>query len=325
MKGPCSGKHNSKINSYNNYMHESFWAVYWQIYGGRERDSENGGDGKFRQSFGVWKMTTFMGSRYRISNRFKAMLNQMLNRWFNIRVIRVESEPQSMAKSLPVEIPQDIIDSVIAAAGEDTRLLKQCALVSSSFFLPSRKQLFSRITLRNDKTCQRIHQIFAQNPILQSSVRAITLDDGNYGGGKDVDLATSTALPAFLWLPFCCLECFSIDYPCHWDWNRLSSELKDALSNIIHLSNLKTLSLLGITEVPTAFFLHIFHLTTLELRRPSPIDSGYEISSSPTRSSNGVASKTSQVVVDRLLWSMTSVDERTIFLFISLFLTNSGT
>ena len=72
MKGPCSGKHNSKINSYNNYMHESSWAVYWQNYGGRERDSENGGDGIFRQYFGVWKMTTFLGSRYRISNRFKA-------------------------------------------------------------------------------------------------------------------------------------------------------------------------------------------------------------------------------------------------------------
>ena len=69
-----------------------------------------------------------------------------------------------------LEIPQDIIDSVIAAVGEDTRLLKQCALVSSSFLLPSRKQLFSRITLRNDKTCWGIHQFLAQNPILQSSV-----------------------------------------------------------------------------------------------------------------------------------------------------------
>ena len=40
MRGLCSGKHNSKINSYNNYMHESSWAVYWQNNGGRERFRE---------------------------------------------------------------------------------------------------------------------------------------------------------------------------------------------------------------------------------------------------------------------------------------------
>ena len=40
MRGPCSGKHNSKINSYNNYMRESCWAVYWQNYGGMERFRE---------------------------------------------------------------------------------------------------------------------------------------------------------------------------------------------------------------------------------------------------------------------------------------------
>ena len=41
--------------------------------------------------------------------------------------------------------------------------------------------------------------------------------------------------------------------------------MKDALSNIIHSSNLKTLSLNGITEMPITIFLHNVHLTTLEL------------------------------------------------------------
>jgi hypothetical protein len=78
-----------------------------------------------------------------------------------------------MAKS--VEIPQDIIDSIIAEVGDDTGpgLLKQFSLVSSSFLLPSRKQLFSRITIRNDKTCQGIHQLLVQNPVIQSLVRTI--------------------------------------------------------------------------------------------------------------------------------------------------------
>jgi hypothetical protein len=41
--------------------------------------------------------------------------------------------------AVSVAIPQDIIDHVIAAVGDDKPLLKQCALVSSSFLLPGNK------------------------------------------------------------------------------------------------------------------------------------------------------------------------------------------
>jgi hypothetical protein len=41
-----------------------------------------------------------------------------------------------------------IIDNVIAAVGDDKHVLKQCALVPSSFLLPSHKQLFSEILSR---------------------------------------------------------------------------------------------------------------------------------------------------------------------------------
>ena len=220
-----------------------------------------------------------------------------------------------------LEVPQDIIDSVIAAVGEDTRLLKICALVSSSFLLPSRKQLFSRITLRNDETCQRIHQFLAQNPIIQSSVRAITLteDKDRLSCRLIADWIKGPSVPAFLRLPFCCLECFSIEFLGFWDWNSFSSEMKDALSNIIHSFNLKTLSLRGITNVPTTFFLHIVHHTTLilEICGVSPIDSGCEISSSLTRASNGVAPNTSHVVIDQLIWRLdTGYECSTIFPFI---------
>ena len=54
-----------------------------------------------------------------------------------------------------------------------------CSLVSSSFLLPSRKQLFSRIIFRlgNYRTWQGIHQLLVQNVVIQSFVRAITLMD----------------------------------------------------------------------------------------------------------------------------------------------------
>ena len=137
-----------------------------------------------------------------------------------------------------VEIPQNIIDSIIAEVS-DTSLLKQCSLVSSSFLLPSRKQLFSRITLGNNQNCHGILQFLVQNPVIQSSVRAITLMDGQWMDDKSV--------LAILRLSFACLECFSVNLLCDWTpeplcWNSLSSELKDALSNIVHSSNLKTLS-----------------------------------------------------------------------------------
>ena len=212
-----------------------------------------------------------------------------------------------MAKSM--DIPQDIIDSVIAAVGDDTRLLKQCTLVSSSFLRPSRKQLFSRITLKSDQTSLAIHQFLVQNPIIQSFVRSITLRDNNGESGtydpKFPEWMNGKSLLAILRLPFCCLECFTILIrrntldPISWDWNSFSTELKDALSNIIHSSTLKTLSLTGIPKMPIIFFLHIAHLTTLELRVCSPIEFRDENSNSLTRA---VAPMASHTVIDRCVW-----------------------
>ena len=100
----------------------------------------------------------------------------------------------------------------------------------------------------------------------------------NKWNGKFPQWMNGTSLLAILRLPFGCLECFSINLgqcytnPKPWDWNKFSSELKDALSNIIHSSSLKTLSLRGITKVPITFFLQIVHLATLELNSLSPKD-----------------------------------------------------
>jgi hypothetical protein len=205
-----------------------------------------------------------------------------------------------------MEIPQDIIDNVIAAVGYDKRLLKRCSLVSSSFLLPSRKQLFSRISLRDAKKCQGIHQFLVQNPDIQSFVRTITLVGSDSETSKWMN---GTSLLAILRLPFCCLECFSIIVRRNpwfwnfWNWNSFSSELKDALSNIIQSSALKTLSLTGITEVPITFFLHTVHFTTLELHSLSPYNLDGENSSSLAwAASKGEAPMVSHTVIDRCVW-----------------------
>ena len=210
-----------------------------------------------------------------------------------------------MTKS--VEIPQDIINSIIAEVS-DTSLLKQCSLVSSSFLLPSRKQLFSRITLKNDQTCQGIYRFLVQNPVIQPFVRAITVTLMDNWSVKFPQWMNGTSLPAILRLPFGRLECFSIDLRMRlWSWNRFSSELKDAISNIIHSSNLKTLSLEGITEVPITFFLNFVRFTELELHSLAPNDFGDENSNSLADLRRGVAPMAALAVAphrvfDRCVW-----------------------
>ena len=235
-------------------------------------------------------------------------------------VCEVNSSKVHMAKL--VEVPQDIIDNIIAAGGEDTDLLKQCSLVSSSFLRPSRKHLFSRITIGSDKTCQGIHQFLIQNPVIQTFVRALTLTEstfiqiGNHIWPKISEcqwINHHTSLLAILRLPFCCLECFSIilrEHKLDWysyydflDWNDFSIEMKDALSNIIRSSTLKTLCLNGITNVPTTFLLHIAHLNTLELHSLTPNHFCEENYSSLTRAaSKAVTPMASHTVIDRCVW-----------------------
>jgi hypothetical protein len=127
-----------------------------------------------------------------------------------------------------------------------------------------------------------------------------------------------TSLPAILRLPFSCLERFSINVPPDqrylkpWNWNSFSSDLKDALSNIVHSSSLKTLYLECITKVPITFFLYIGHLKTLELRSVSPDDFRNENSSSLTSAvSTGVGPTASNVAIERCVWRLIEVHRST--------------
>jgi hypothetical protein len=98
-----------------------------------------------------------------------------------------------------------------------------------------------------------------------------------------------------------------INYWSTWDWNNFSSELKDALSNIIHSSSLKILSLEYITKFPITFLLDIVHLTTLKLYRLSSIDFGNAENSS-SLTSKGVAPMASHTVIDQCVWHLFDSD-----------------
>ena len=172
-----------------------------------------------------------------------------------------------------VTIPQDIIYNIIEEVANldlslganharyNKRLLKKCALVSSSFLLPCRKHLFSRIILWRVRSCQRLHKFLVENPVVQSFVRSISI---SLSFKERLDCPSLIAL---LRLPFCCLESFSfyglmkMRVVVH--WNEFSDELKDALSTVIHSPTLKTLCLEKI-RMPTMLLLGI-NLTKLKL------------------------------------------------------------
>ena len=199
-----------------------------------------------------------------------------------------------------VAIPQDIIDSIIEAVGDDKRLLKKCALVSSSFLLPCRKHLFSKIFLGRNRACQRLHQVLVENPVVQSFVRSIIID-------LDV-LLDRKSLIALLRLPFCCLESLSINGDHGWffaslNWNDLSSELKDILLTVLYSSTLlKTLHLIKI-NVPIMFFLD----SDINLNKLVMTDLDFALNELDGRlltpaASEGVATTASHTVVDHCVY-----------------------
>ena len=172
-----------------------------------------------------------------------------------------------------VAIPQDIIYYIIEAVSDDRRSLRECALVSTSFLLPCRKHLFSKLQvslngyhdhgpygicqLEPGEKLERLHQLLVENPVLQSFVKSITIEPRNRSFEWNC-----TPLIAILRLPFCSLESFSI-HPGPMKWNDFSNELKDTILTIIHSSTIKTLCVEH-ALVPIVLFLGL-NLTKLEL------------------------------------------------------------
>ena len=207
-----------------------------------------------------------------------------------------------------VVVPQDIIDSIIAVVDDDDdhRLLKICALVSSSFLLPSRKRIFSSISFHSVQASQRLHQFLVENPVVQSFVKSISI----YWGWR---LKASPL--SILQLPFCCLKSFSMRNS---NWNDFSSELKDALSRIIHSPTLETLYISGLTGMPIALLQGV-HLTQLKLRDIWPLFDGKQPSFALPASD---ANTPSHTVVDQCDWSFWYPVPSASFSYAWLFLVN---
>jgi len=215
-----------------------------------------------------------------------------------------------------VLLPQDIIDNIIeaVAADDDSRLnlLKTCALVSSSFLLPSRKRLFSAISLTRRQSCDELHRLILLNPVLQSFVTSITLNFGY----DSYSCWNHRSVVDILRLSFCRLEKFIIITPYPSFWDITSSRLKDAISTIVHLSTLKTLGFYRF-HVPIALLQGIC-LTTLILNSAIPD----EKPGSPRLADS--ATTASYAVIDQCKMSFTSPWEKGTRFLLHLFFSRSS-
>jgi hypothetical protein len=104
--------------------------------------------------------------------------------------------------AIPQEI-KEIINEIIEALGDEKLWLKNCTLVSSSFLLACRRCLWCKISLRPG--LKGLHQVFVQNPVLQSFVTSITIICHGY---RIYD-SSEHDLTAVLRLPFCRMRSFT--------------------------------------------------------------------------------------------------------------------
>jgi hypothetical protein len=59
-----------------------------------------------------------------------------------------------------VQIPQDVLESIVDKLQDDIDILKACAVVSHAFLTPSRRHLFFSIRLDNPTTSRRLCNLF---------------------------------------------------------------------------------------------------------------------------------------------------------------------
>ena len=175
------------------------------------------------------------------------------------------SQPSTMSSVLPFEIIALIID--IIGENEDTNLLKELALVSSSFLHICSKHFFATIELHDNVQVPKHHGAFLKKkfvkllenrPDIVKYIRKLTYIVSSihlpFNPNFDNDHLLSPILPNFLrTIPR--LNCLKINGS-QLDWNTMDSSLTSAFLHLMHLPTLNHIHL---------SFIHNFPLSSLTL------------------------------------------------------------
>lgn len=70
-------------------------------------------------------------------------------------------------------IPQEVIDNIIDELRGDNTTLKQCTMVSRSFHLPCRRNIFCIVKLDADIKIIRLHHLLASTPRIAGDIREL--------------------------------------------------------------------------------------------------------------------------------------------------------
>ena len=70
-------------------------------------------------------------------------------------------------------IPQEVIDNIIDELRGDNTTLKQCTMVSRSFHLPCRGNIFCIVKLDADIEIIRLHHLLASTPRIAGDIREL--------------------------------------------------------------------------------------------------------------------------------------------------------
>jgi hypothetical protein len=143
---------------------------------------------------------------------------------------------------------KEIIDNIIEELSSDEDTLKQCSTVSQSFYVPSRRHLFSSINLCEIERAVLFHCLLIQTPDIARHVRMIEVGfprSSTYvdAEGEEVDvtewLGTSTVLAEVLAsLP----RVETLVWDAHAEWHELSCDLQSALVKLFQC-NLTTIDI----------------------------------------------------------------------------------
>lgn len=175
---------------------------------------------------------------------------------------------------LSVQIPQDIIDSIIYLLHDDTHTLKTCAVVSRSFLPPCRQQIFFVVHLDHpflaQKHCQRMFRLLNKNPDIGFYIKVLRVyvydSTSSHDGalipwiaGEKTFLAVIRLLPQLRSLML--TSCWPMD------WLVFPGTLRAGMLDLFRSPNLTDLKLDRIGNLPMHYFSTFSQLKRLSLLR----------------------------------------------------------
>ncbi|KAF7360200.1 hypothetical protein MVEN_00748700 [Mycena venus] len=162
-----------------------------------------------------------------------------------------------------LKLPQELIDLILVHLPKKS--LRACALVASSLLVPSQRLIFRSLAL-NNKHIPKAHSLLSTTSHIPAYVRTlqVALHASLHSAHDDVFASILALLPN--------LKAFFLS-GCDVEWNQMSLSLQTALHNLLASTEIDSLKLTNMRNVPTSFIasalafvrrLHLFKIHVLE-------------------------------------------------------------